>query len=160
MKVIAQRNLKNHVQFQCPFCNRIWERDLDHVEGTAPDKSLRCRCSCKENFFLLPDRRRHFRKEVQLSGAYIHDRIQTRGLIHFKDISLSGARFEMNAQRSMQVGDPLLLRFSLDDPDRSFVQKDSVIRSIEGKTVCVEFLNTSDDSETLSRYFAETESAE
>jgi hypothetical protein len=157
MEIMAELDPNNQARFRCPFCNREWVRDLSLVESASPEKSIRCRCSCKKNFCLLPDRRKHFRKKVTLSGAYIHERIQTRGLIHFKDISRSGARFEINAPRSMNIGDPILLRFSLDDLDRSVVEKESVIRKIDGQTVSVEFSAASQEDEALARYIADTE---
>jgi hypothetical protein len=160
MVVKAILDAENHVNFCCPYCGQKWRRDVSSlVEANALQK-LRCRCKCKESFQIKLDRRRHFRKQMNLTGAYIHDKRKTRGLIHLRDISKSGARFDLNAHRFMHVGDILLIRFSLDDEDRTFVAKEGMVRKLDDKTVCIEFLATTSDDDNLSRYIAAAETAE
>ena len=160
MVVKAILDAENHANFQCPHCGQKWRKDVSRLAEANALRKLRCRCKCKESFQIKLDRRRHFRKQMNLTGAYIHDKRKTRGLIHLKDISKSGARFDLSSKNFMHVGDILLIRFSLDDEDKTFVAKEGTIRKIDDKTVCIEFLATTSEDDTLSRYIAAAEKGE
>ncbi len=55
------------------------------------------------------------------------------------DLSRSGARIKINSSFPFSVGDLIQVEFNLDDKDRSFIQKKSEVRSINGPFLGLEF---------------------
>jgi len=132
---------RNFAVFKCPECGNSWKKDLTPIRDRINKNGHRikfrfpCGHSCSVSF----DNRRHQRKATKLTGAFIHERSQRRGIIEVINISKSGIGFKLNSKQFMHVGDRLALKFNLDDPERSFVYEEGIIKKIEGNDVGVEF---------------------
>lgn len=131
-------NAENMATFQCPQCKKSWKKDFSQLSRFNSNR-LRCKCPCGHTFAVILEKRRHVRKAAELSGSFIHDRTKRRGIIHIKNISISGVGFDLTSDQFMHVGDRLGLKFNLDDPPRSFLYKEVIVRKISGRYVGVEF---------------------
>jgi len=131
-------NSENIVALQCPQCKKTWKKDFSNLSQFNTNR-LRCKCPCGHSFPVILEKRRHDRKAAELSGSFIHDRTKIRGIIHIKNISLSGVGFELTSDQFMHIGDRLGLKFNLDDPPRTFFYKEVIVKKISGRYVGVEF---------------------
>ena len=108
--------------FICPACNKGVIRDLSDFSDLQSAVRLKCKCSCGKVYRVLVERRRHFRKPVNLVGKFIFQPSQgnaVKGLAKIRDISQSGMRFSVNNMPDFKVGDMLIIEFTLDDKEHS-----------------------------------------
>lgn len=143
---------KKTIKFVCASCGRSWIKDVSKFFDPPKASRIKCKCPCGHIFRATLDRRRHSRKTVDFSGAYIHDRRKIRGLANFKNLSESGAGFELSTDRAMATGDQILVRFSLDDANKTFIAKEAEIKKISGLYVGVEFLSKTWPHDPLFAY--------
>lgn len=125
--------------FECPQCKKTWKKDLSQLKNRINKSQVNARCSCGFTFPITLDKRRHRRKTTNLTGAFIHDRLKIRGLINIKNVSKSGIGFELNSKQFMHVGDRIVLKFNLDDQNKSFIYEEAIVKKIDGNYVGVEF---------------------
>jgi hypothetical protein len=140
--------------FICPVCKKGVIRDLSQFAHVKSAVRLKCKCSCGNVYRVLVERRRHFRKPVNLVGMFLHRSVKgapTKGLIKILDISQSGIRFSVNTMPEFQEGSKLTLEFTLDDEDRSQVREVCTVRRIDSNIIGVEFENF-DHYGKLGRY--------
>lgn len=145
-------NDKKQGTIACPKCKKLWQKDFSQIQDFQKKSLLKCKCPCGHAFPIKLERRRHFRKETNLTGSYLHDRSKKRGLINIKNVSMSGAKLELNTQQMMPPGDKLIVKFNLDDVQKSYMCKEAVVRKSDGSTVGLEFSDTGPD-EKLEDYF-------
>ncbi|MDF1594253.1 MAG: PilZ domain-containing protein [Desulfobacterales bacterium] len=134
-------DFKNVAAFACPECGKSWKKDLtplmDRINNNGDP--MKFKYPCGHSFSVIFDKRRHLRKAAELTGAFVHERSQRRGIIEVKNISKSGIGFDLNSKQFMHVGDRLALKFNLDDLEMSFVYEEGIVKKIEGNYVGVEF---------------------
>jgi hypothetical protein len=152
MTVKAYLDSKKNASFSCPECKKPYTKNLLKFPKIGHASRIKCKCLCGNPFVITLERRKHYRKPIELTGGYHHERFQFRGGIAIKDISKSGAGITISAQRQMAVGDNLTLKFNLNDDKNSFVAKEAVIRKMEGNHLGVEFLSKTWDDDILSKY--------
>lgn len=131
--------------FICPACEKGVIKDLSHFSDTPSVVYLKCKCSCGNVYRVLVERRRHFRKPVNLTGMFFFQNSQGRpmkGLIKVRDISQSGIRFSVNSIPDFKVGDKLIIEFTLDDEDRSQIREVGIVRRIQTNMIGLTFKNT------------------
>jgi PilZ domain-containing protein len=111
-------SIKVKFTFKCRHCYCGTEHAVD-CDGT----------DCKQGHTLvaLLERRKHFRKEVDLNGK-IMDESGNEALINVIDISKKGLLFKLIGSGPYEVGEMLGVSFELDDPQRSKINKDVIIR--------------------------------
>jgi len=135
-------NDKGQGTFICPACEKGVIRDLSQFTEIKSAVRLKCKCNCGNVYRVLVERRRHFRKSVNLVGMFIYrgaKKAPPKGLIKILDISQSGICFSVNAIPEFEVGSKLTLEFTLDDEEHSQVQEDCTVRRIRSNIVGVEF---------------------
>lgn len=139
-------NDRGQGSFICPSCQSGVIKDLSDVVRVKSAVRIRCKCRCGHVYRVLVERRRYFRKQVNLSGLYIHRRGDRpkplKGLIAVRDISQSGIGFSVNRVPEFKVGDRLIIEFTLDDANRSQVREEGVVRRIQSDRIGVEFTST------------------
>jgi len=139
-------NDKKEGVFLCPACDNSVVRDLSKVVHAKSAIKVKCNCKCGNVFRVLVERRKNFRKVVNLVGMchFIDDSGQKRKrLIKIHDLSFSGLRFSLNSLPEFRFGDQIIVDFRLDDMERKDVKEKGVVVRIESKIVGIQF--TSED---------------
>ena len=146
---------QNKGTIECPQCNKAWEKDFPKIKDFKKVNGAKCKCPCGHTFPIVLDRRRDFRKVSKLTGSYVNHRTKARGLINITDISKSSIGLELNTKQSIPKGDTLLLKFNLDDSQKSYMCKEAIIKKSDGSRVGLEFSND-DQLEELNSYLKRT----
>jgi hypothetical protein len=121
---------ENTVVFRCPSCQRTKTVPVKDL-GDRPSLRFKVKCPCGQVSISSVEKRRHFRREIDLPGSYIHyvdGRPQGRGLLRVKDISTSGMQLFISATKKFATGDVLKVTFTLDDARNSQVEKKVIVR--------------------------------
>jgi hypothetical protein len=130
------------ITLTCPKCKKSYRKNLSNYKSSNKIIKFNCNCPCGYSFSIILDRRRHLRKKAQLTGAFIHDRKKSRGLIDIKNLSSSGIGFEVGSDHVISPGDILTVRFTLDDAFETVISKEVRTKRIKGKYIGNEFLGT------------------
>ncbi len=140
--------------FICPTCDKGVIRDLNQFIKTREAVRLKCKCSCGNVYRVLLERRCHFRKPVNLMGVFFFQRPNgspMKGLLKIRDISQSGIQFSVNSMPEFEVGDKLIIEFTLDDKEHSRVREEGIVQRIRSNIVGLDF-KTTDHYGKLGRY--------
>lgn len=134
----------NQITFSCPQCKNT--RTVDVTKYRALDKAVKIKvhCPCGHDYPVLLERRKQFRKAVSLPGTFTriyNQRRAGKGTMVVKDVSRTGLSIQVNDTTHMKNGDILEVVFKLDDPKRSAIQKEVVIRKIVGYDIGTEFVS-------------------
>ncbi len=128
--------------FVCPQCECPRTVEVSRNAQLARASRVRVKCPCGHQYPVTLERRRFFRKAVNLSGSFFHTvngRHVDRGEMAVLDLSRTGLRIRLNERRPLRVGDTLLVEFHLDDRQHSLIRRESVVRRIEGVDLGTEF---------------------
>ncbi len=139
----------------CPNCKKTFRKNLSDYKKSDRQIKLKCNCTCGNSFSVILDRRRHLRKKTILTGAYIHDKRKSRGVINIKDLSRSGIGFELATDSKdciISTGDILTVRFNLDDVFKTLISKEVITKRIKGKFIGNEFLDILYEHDLLHLY--------
>jgi hypothetical protein len=139
--------------FKCPECGKSWTKDLSGFKDAHKRIQLKCKCPCGHTFPVIEERRKDFRKTVAVTGAYFHNQREIRGLITVKNISKTGAGLVLSTKQPLNKGDRLQLKFNLDDPRKTFVDKEGIVKKIEDHYVVLQFIDENWNEE-LKDYFS------
>lgn len=149
-KIFLDEN--NHATFICPKCSKTWSKDLSGFKDPNKRIQLKCKCPCGNTFPVVQERRKGLRRVVTVTGAYFHNQRAIRGLITIKNISKSGVGLVLSTKQSINKGDKLQLKFNLDNSKKSFIDKEGVVKKIDGDFVGVQFVDENWGDE-LKDYF-------
>ena len=109
----------------CPYCNR--ETTVPNERLSKSDRSLRVKCSCRNVFSLVTNRRRFQRYPVNFTGDLMlcasHKKLAT---INIVTLSVDGLTFESQHLKP-EVGNTFTVAFSLDDEAETTIVDDIVI---------------------------------
>ena len=147
-------NEKNLATFKCPKCSKSWQKDLSGFANKSKRIQLKCKCPCGHTFPVVEERRNDFRKDITVTGAFFDNQKEIRGLITVTNISKSGVGLELSTKQSFRMGDKLQLKFNLDNHQKSFVDKEGVVKKIAGNYLGIQFLDENWD-EGLKDYFGD-----
>ena len=148
-KVFVNSNMVGTIA--CPQCKKHWEKDLSKFKNLSNINGIKCKCPCGYSFPIELERRKHFRKQTNLTGSYLHDKSKIRGLITIKNISKSGVGLELNTKQFFPKGGKLVLKFNLNDEKRSYICKEAIVKKTDGTSVGLEFIDIEND-ENLELY--------
>ncbi|MGB3222136.1 MAG: PilZ domain-containing protein [Desulforhopalus sp.] len=158
-KVYLEDN--NVVTVSCPKCKKTRKIDATPylkkeglVQLTFRFKCNSCDCGHKDcsgcngsdcsnghsNSFIL-ERRKFYRKKVNLSGSIIGNSGK-RYSIRVRDLSRTGLKMKVLSPHAFQVDERILVEFFLDDVKETQINKEVVIRKTDDKEVDGEFLAT------------------
>ena len=111
----------NQVRIRCPKCGI--EKKINVFKFKDTHKGLKAKCKCGEVFRFTLDFRKYFRKNVRLSGEYFAQEKDEKGEIFVEDISITGINFETLKPNNFYKDDTVELKFTLDNPTKTRVQK-------------------------------------
>lgn len=140
--------------FICPACDKAIIKDLNEFVEAELAVRLRCKCSCGNTYRVLVERRQHFRKAVNLVGMFLFQKSKTstiKGMIRVRDISQSGVQFTVSSLPEFDVGDKLIIDFTLDDRERSQIRERGIVQRIRSSVIGLKF-ETTDHYGKLGRY--------
>ena len=132
---------KQMATFSCPQCNR--SKTVDVSKYAALDKVVKVniKCPCGHSYKAILEKRRHYRKETNLPGTYVHfidGQPRNRGLMTVRDLSTAGMKLRLNVKQSFAIGDQLRVEFHLDDAHRTLIRKTVIIRNQRDQFIGVE----------------------
>ncbi len=129
----------NMATFRCPQCDKSKTADVSRYRHIQTAVRVKLKCPCGHAYTVLLERRKHVRKNLNLPGHFYHNKSSQRGSMTVTDLSRSGLRLKLNFKCDVQVGDKLMLEFTLDDKQHSLVSKEVIVRSITDTNIGAEF---------------------
>lgn len=150
-------NNENRTTVVCPKCGKSKSADVSDYLKFDKAIKVKCKCKCGYSYTFLLERRKNYRKNVNLPGTYVHvtsEKRINRGLMTVKDISRTGLKLMFNREviRNFNIGDTLRIEFRLDDRERSFIRKKVTIKTFDGSYAGVEFSWEQEDDKALGFY--------
>jgi hypothetical protein len=137
--------------FKCPKCQNLQTKDIGKFDKIDQVKRIKCTCSCGNTFTVIFEKRKFFRRDIELVGRYktrSKDDKEIRGTCTIIDVSQSGLLFTTNVKHDLEIGDQLEVEFYIDEEQTFLVLKKGVIRRIIDRNVGIEFNTT----QHLDRY--------
>jgi PAS domain S-box-containing protein len=148
------------VLLTCPRCGFQESVSMDQLGRMGNAVSVTC--TCQKLFSAVLEKRRAFRKSVQLSGFFSlkGDLGPTQGdgsiwgSMVVKDLSKAGLRFSSDRAGLLHEGDLLMVRFNLDNTNQALIHKSArVISTSVNKEVGCRFEGADSYDITLGFYF-------
>lgn len=154
-KVFISKN--NTANLICPKCETSKTENISEYLNAKEPVQLKHQCRCGYLHTVLLERRERYRKTVNLSGEYdvaFSTGQSARGPMTVKDISRAGLSFLVNEdeKQNFVVGDKLLIKFHLDDNQKTLIRKEVIVRNIRGPKIGVEFSSVDLYDRALGRY--------
>jgi len=128
--------------FICPACNNGVIKHLGRFSNFQKAIRLKCRCNCGHVYRVLVERRRFFRKPVNLVGTYYYSKGENnrkKGPIKILDISQSGLQFSINSMPEFSVGDRIIVEFKMGDRERSQIREMGTVKDIRSNKVGLQY---------------------
>ena len=138
-EIKAFANEEGVAVFTCPKCKTTKTADVRQYQHLQKAVRARIRCACGHRFVALVERRKHYRKQVNLNGMYILKPGSTEGPITIRDISRTGIHFIHESRMDFEVGTRMMVAFQLDDKQRTEIRKEVIIRNVSGAKIGAEF---------------------
>jgi hypothetical protein len=98
------------------------------------------------------DRRRYYRKGVDLPGQYHNSRTDKHKKVQILDISFRGLKFTADELEDIQSGDLLSVSFTLDNAKRSQIKRRVKVRYVNQDQAGTEFINPPEYDKDLGFY--------
>lgn len=128
-------------KFSCPACGKERKMDVSKFRAAQKQVKIKCVCSCKHEFSVILERRKHIRRKVDLEGLLTcqNDTFPVK----IMDISRLGLLISTPEELELEFepGQKIVVSFRLDDTAQSHVEKELIIRSVVGKEIGVQFLS-------------------
>jgi len=140
----------NRALIICPKCG--FERNVDAMTLKTATNILKVKCKCRETFQIALEYRKHYRKEVRLTGEYIAQKSRERGEVIIRELSLTGIRFESLKPHQISLDDILEMRFILDNLLRTEIHKFAKVIWVKDRIVGACFSETELYSQALGFY--------
>jgi len=139
-------NEENIATFVCPKCEKSKTSDVSKYKDIDQAVKIKVRCPCTNVYSVLLERRKYYRKEVNLPGTYKCSQKNLKGPMKVKDLSRFGLKFDAGSTHIVSAGDRISVEFTLDDSHKTVIQKDAVVRTVHDAIIGAEFRNVNDVS--------------
>ena len=114
---------------------------------------LKIRCSCQAVFQVFFEFRSAHRKKCNLAGYYAKLPVMDEWLkMRVDNISLTGVGFTAFKKDDLRASDELMIRISLDDREKSRIEKRAVVRWVHDRNVGCRF-NESDQYDKILGFY-------
>jgi hypothetical protein len=143
---------------KCPACSLEKSTRVDSSVIREKDLRNNCtvRCTCQMKFAVNLEFRRDFRKDSNLNGEYMRlPRGTPRGKLTVVNISRNGIGLRIDGSSQFEIGDELLILFTLDGNNDSLIEKRAVIRVAKQNYIGCEFLGSFPLGKALGAYLME-----
>ena len=136
----------------CPQCDKRKHANFSIYKGRG-SKPLRVACDCGTHFYISVDFRRSYRKKTDIGGRYTRlSYKKDKGIMRIINLSAHGIGFRTANKSALSMGDQVKLEFMLDDQKQSRIEKDGIVRTVNGDYVGCEFTDLSQHERTLGFY--------
>jgi hypothetical protein len=145
--ILVFLNSKDEATFMCNNCGNALTRDLSQFVHAQTAIRVNCKCKCGHVFRVLVDRRRNYRKTVNLLGTchYLNSSGDNKkSLIKIIDISSTGLQISTNSFPEFKVGNNVIVEFGLDDRENTKMNVKATVKRIQAKSVGLEFIAIAD----------------
>lgn len=145
----------NTATFRCPQCGKAKVADVSQYAMSDKNITVTCTCACGHRFRCRLEKRRQYRKASDLPGKFTLlgiDGPEDTGLMRIVDISTTGLKLKMAVSRDFPIGTELRVEFSLDDRNRTPIEKRVIVRNVSGLHVGVSFHPNEPDDPALGFY--------
>jgi hypothetical protein len=147
------------VLLTCPHCGG--QESVATGEFEKLGNAVKVLCACRKRFSAVLEKRRAYRKSVQLEGFFTiageYGPNDTKGSIWgpmvVSNISKTGLRFHSKRVDLIRPGDQLMVRFNLDNSNRALIHKQVQVISIHDQQVGCRFRGADQYDITLGFYF-------
>ncbi|MBU1196372.1 MAG: PilZ domain-containing protein [Proteobacteria bacterium] len=126
-------------KFSCPACGKERKMDVSKFSAAQKQVKIKCVCSCKHEFSVVLERRKHVRRKVDLEGLLTFQ--NDTWPVRIMDISRLGLLISIPEELELATGQKIVVTFKLDDATQSRVEKELIVRSVVGKEIGVQFLS-------------------
>jgi len=116
-------------------------------------------CSCGYIYPIFLDKRKKFRRQVNLEGFYKYVKgppekpeAAYTGRLTVLDLSHNGLRVQLHDRPRFAVGDVLTVEFTLNDKNRSLIQKNVVVRNVRDLSAGFEYMTQPSFDSVLGFY--------
>ena len=150
------------VTLSCPDCLLVREISVEKLMG---DKHfLTVKCPCGTTYAINLNFRKHYRKDVSLSGHYTDNDVDVDWVdagnltsvpinCRIKNISMGGVGFTSLRHVRVKLGDILKIKFTLDKVPPEIIEKEVVVRTIRDDYIGCEFTQESGYSDRTLGFF-------
>lgn len=147
------------VELTCPYCGIQESVAIGRFKPLGI--AIRVSCPCSKEFNVMLDKRRSYRKSVELEGYFSlsgdvgPDAAGNSiwGPMVVKSLSKTGLQFSSSKAKLLQANNLLLLRFNLDNENKALIHKKARVISIKGNNVRCQFEGADSYDITLGFYF-------
>ena len=135
----------------CPSCGTTKVVHVGKFKG--PKRRIKIRCVCNSSLSVTFEFRKAYRKKTSLEGFYAKVRpAQAPDKMEIKDLSMTGLRFVTTSSHALREGDEVMVKFTLDDKNRSKIEKKAVVRWVQDREVGCHFLESVQYDKALGFY--------
>jgi hypothetical protein len=121
----------------CEKCGKVQRLS---VPASVTHQTIWIKCKCAHTFPILIDQRQHYRKDVHLHGVFakLDPKDTEKGKIVVQDISQRGVGFATYVRKNIRIDDVVSVKFELDDPHKSPIYVQGIVKIVKDKYVGVE----------------------
>jgi len=134
----------------CTKC--LFERTIDLSHVKPDQKTLKVRCRCGKDYEVCIERRKEYRKDVELFGEYSIQTIGEKGDIIVRDLSMIGIGFECLNPHHIVRDDTVKVKFKLDGPKRSEIKKSVKVVWVKDRIIGAYYIETKSYKADLGFY--------
>ena len=141
----------------CPVCSNQKSARVDPLAIRGKEHRERClvRCACQTRFAVKLEFRKDFRKNSKLSGEYLcFPKGKPRGKLMAVNISQNGIGVQTAGTDKFNVGNELLILFTLDDNADSLIEKKAIVRCVKQDYIGCEFIGSSPPGKAFGAFLA------
>jgi hypothetical protein len=141
---VIYANLSESVTLVCEQCRRSTVLKAAAVNDLP--QPLNIQCPCGVTFGVNIAIRQFYRKKTRLLGRYVkydtqRDQILEQGRMIVEDISRTGLGLRTMCRHTILVNDVLSVTFTLDDKQKTAIQKSVRVRRIDDCFIGAEFVD-------------------
>jgi c-di-GMP-binding flagellar brake protein YcgR len=116
---------------------------------------IKVKCSCGHSFTSFLERRKHYRKEINLNGTFVRfvsGKAVSRGNMVVMDLSLTGMKLKVFGNQKFLKSDILKVEFRLNDVKKTRIKKKVIIRNNNNSCIGTLFLKNEIEDTSLGFY--------
>jgi len=129
--------VKIKYKFKCDYCARKLKKTKTPENDDKP----------RHTRIVVLERRKFYRKKVDLPGIFI-DSHGKKEIIVIIDLSRSGLKFKLKSPWPLNIDDKITIQLYLNNSQKTFIEKETFVKKIDGLMISVEFSSIRSFSET------------